>query len=95
MMGLNASTKAARVFDFKYSVPAFSPPLTMFIASVMVISEMARTKISFAALPASSAARLRDRITSSHSLFNPKLRNLSSTFFASGGNGILIFGFPK
>ena len=95
MMGLKASTNAARVFDFKYSVPAFSPPFTMFIASVIVMSEMARMKMSFAALPASSAARFKERITSSHSLFNPKLRNLSSTFFASGGNGILIFGLPK
>ncbi len=76
-------------------VAALSGPLTMLIASVIVIPFIAAMKIGFASFAAFSAALFMDRLNSSTFLPRPMALSFVSISFASGGNGILISGLPQ
>src|SRR5690606_20845355 len=93
--GLNFSASRSPVVRRRYCVAASSSPLKMLQASCIVIDLIASIKIGLASRAASSAPRFRVRINLSTSPPSPICRSRSSTFLTSGGNGILISGFPK
>jgi hypothetical protein len=93
MVGEKAENNSSLVLSCKYEVAALLGPVNMFLASFIVICEMALAKIGAASLDACSAARFKVSSNSSTLLPMPKLRNLSATCETSGGKGIRISEF--